>query len=218
MNDRLIFYHVPKTGGIWALATMSTRRGMLGLSRAPRKRGVRPLGLWGQHSTPEAMEDAYRADRFEFCFVRRPLEWYRSFWCFRVKERQHAASIGQPPTRRTARFRFRADICWEDDFNVFVNRMLDEYPGGFVSLLFQTYVGPENTWMDFVGRQENLPRDLMKALHLAEQPVRGNSMRRMSPKNVCAGDPELGSLAAATPATIARVAEKERWVLETFYA
>ena len=52
-----------------------------------------------------AVSDEYKKDRFQFCFVRRPYEWYRSFWCHRVRgtiDRQNAGLPISKPASKNA--------------------------------------------------------------------------------------------------------------------
>ena len=84
--------------------------------------------------------------------------------------------------------------------------------------LYQYYVGPDNNWMSFVGRQENLAEDLLTALSLAGEDICERRLRGVRPRNVRAGKPEIGAKAVADPLTIERLEKTESWVLETFYA
>jgi hypothetical protein len=213
MNDRFIFYHIPKTGGKWVLASMH-RGGVRGIMRAPKLR-IRPLGLWGQHSTFAAMADEHKRARFQFCFVRRPFEWYRSFWAFRKKE----AAASPPPRKQwRATFRFVVDGLMDDRFQTFLENVLCVYPDGLLTEIYQKYVGPDASWMDFVGRQENLQQDLIRAMDLAGEDVpREWSLRRLKPMNVSAGAPEWGDQAVCRPEMRGKIEAAEHWILETFY-
>ncbi len=203
MNDRLLFYHIPKTGGRWVLGAMKMG-GVLGVRRAPRIPGVHPLGLRRHHAAPEAVVDECKKNRFQFCFVRRPYEWYRSFWCYRVHT-QHLDPA------------FPLDGLWDKDFESFLGNVLARYPG-FLTQVYQCFVGSDNTRMNFVGRQENLADDLVKALALAGEPgINEKRLRRLKPMNVSAGNPLFGGRAVANPSTIAKIETAESWVLETFY-
>lgn len=203
MNDRLLFYHIPKTGGRWVLGAMKMG-GVLGVRRALRIPGVHPLGLRRHHAVPDAVTDECKKNHFQFCFVRRPYEWYRSFWCYRVHT-QHPDP------------NFSLDEFWDKDFESFLKNVLEGCPG-FLTQVYQCFVGSDNTRMNFVGRQENLGNDLVKALALAgETGIDEKRLRRLKPMNVSAANPLFGDRAVADPATIAKIETAESWVLKTFY-
>lgn len=203
MNDRLLFYHIPKTGGRWVLSAMK-RGGVPGVGRAPRISGiVHPFGLRRHHTTPLGISDEYKKSHFQFCFVRRPFEWYRSFWCYRMRT--------QDPDPH-----FPLDALWSDNFESFLENVLAVYPNGFLTQMYQYFVGPDNTWMDFVGRQENLQNDLVRAMALAGQDdVDEKRLRHLKPMN--AGLPHIMSQATVVPSMVERIEATESWVLKTFY-
>jgi hypothetical protein len=164
------------------------------------------------------MPEEEKVGKFQFCFVRRPFEWYRSFWCFRVKEE---GAVVHPPTKPHWRksFRFALDELWDNDFEKFIDNALTTYPEGFLTQIYQEYVGPDASWMDFVGRQENLKADLIHAMELCGETIITESrLHRLKPMNKSAADPLWGDLAPVNPATVKRVEATEHWILETFYA
>jgi hypothetical protein len=67
----MVFLHVPKTGGVWAVEAMKAA----GIE-------FEPIGVYGHH----ARYDVDIGDRFAFGFVREPLSWHGSIWNFRRKE------------------------------------------------------------------------------------------------------------------------------------
>lgn len=223
MNNKLIFYHVPKTGGRWVLSAMK-RAGVRGIGRAPRLRRVSPLGLWGHHSTPEAMPPGLKNGRFSFCFVRRPFDWYRSFWTFRKKGLRVNDNMnlrrpgeGSRPFTYDGTRRFPPDDLWDDEFEGFLRNIFDAYPEGFLTTVYQKYVGPDANWVDFIGRQENLRNDLIAALTLAgEMDICERRLRRL--KNVNVADPEFQEQTVVDPSWVEKVEKTEKWILETFYA
>ena len=162
-----------------------------------------PFNLKRAHATPDVVLQKYRKGRYNITFVRKPVDWYISYWSFRSRK----------GARRDEKF--PADGLWSDEFDQFVNNVLDAYPGGFVTALYQYYTGAECEKVDFVGRQEHLADDLVRALTLAgeefdEEALRATARQNPSPdrwKERC----------VLLPETQARIAECERWVLETFY-
>jgi hypothetical protein len=204
-NDRMFFWHIPKTGGRWVLEALSRRRACAGLSRVKRVQPEeKPLMLFGHHAPPGQVAEELKRDRFHFCFVRHPINWYRSWWAYRVRR------------GRTDK-RHYADRYHREDCDEFVNVMLDEHPNGFVTELFQLYVGLHADQMDYVGRTENLLSDLKEICRRAGQPVKV-PFDELAPINVSSTLPEIARRAVVTPSTAERVNAVEHWVLENFYA
>lgn len=203
-NDRIFFWHIPKTGGRWVLEALSRRRARAGLSRVPKVYPeAKPLMLFGHHAPPGQVAEEFKRDRFHFCFVRHPLSWYRSWWSYRIRRKRS--------DKRHYADRFHRDTCDE-----FVNVVLDEHPG-FVTELFRLYVGPNGDQMDYVGRTETLLADLKEVIRLSGQPVNA-PFDDLAPMNVSSALPEIAPRAVVSPATAERVNAVEHWVLETFYA
>jgi hypothetical protein len=212
INDQMIFYHVPKTGGRWVGKAM-LNGGLFAKKGTGRffgekegiKSGTRPWGLKRQHSTPMAMLDRFKENRYQFCFVRRPFEWYQSYFCYRWKARKYNPA-------------FPIDQYWHKDFEDFLLSVLGAYPGGFIQQVYKHFVGPENDWMDFVGRHEHLADDLVIALSRAGCEFDEGKLRSTPPVNTGAADPWFAEKIVASRELVGRVEEAERWVLETFYA
>lgn len=206
-NERLLFYCVPKTGSTWVLAAMH-RAGIIPISRVREIRDICPLGLKAKHSIPIATPPGERR-RFEFCFVRHPIDWYRSFWCYKK-------FAGQ--TEKGRKVRFALDLLWSDEFNQFCSNVLLAYPAGFVTQLYQWFVGADGKALDFVGRTETLIPDLIRALELAgERDFNKRRLRRLKPMNSTQRYADLRQEAKLTKRVESRLLEAEAWVLETFY-
>jgi hypothetical protein len=212
INDRMIFYHVPKTGGKWVAEAMLKCGLMDGVGegrffgeKEGKKPEGRPFALSRQHSTPTAMLDRFKEGRYQFCFVRRPFEWLRSFWCHRLR------------TGRKRKSHFPMDQCLDGDFSQFLRNVVRERPG-FIGQMYQCYVGPENNWMDFVGCYERLADDLVVALNQAGCEFDEDTLRSTPPVNVSAQNPEFGGQATAPAGLVKAVEQAESWVMETFYA
>lgn len=199
-TDKLIFYHIPRTGGIYSKEAM--RRSGVGYGRC--KTYQTPYWLKREHSTYRNVIDEHKDGLFSFCFVRHPVEWYKSFWCYRMLS-------------KTLDLRFPADWCWSGDFDEFVNNVLDAYPVGYVTNLYQCYVGREADQLDFIGKQENLVDDLIKALTLAGEEFDEARLRKERHWNAAASRPKFGKLAVMSDETHKRIIDAERWIIETFY-
>ncbi len=89
------------------------------------------------------------------------------------------------------------------------------HPMGFLTKLFQCYVGPDNSWMNFVGRQERLVDDLVQALTLAGETIDEDALRNGPSRN--ATPPEFKDRAIVSDELAILVEQAEHWVLETFY-
>lgn len=201
-TERSIIYHIPKTGGTWVKVALKNA----GINyRTPRwSAEPHPFNLKHAHSTPDNVAPNAKEGRFSITFVRKPVSWYTSYWSFRSRK----------GARRDQKF--PADGLWSDDFDEFVNNILDAYPSGFVTELYQYYTGEDGNKVDFVGRQENLRQDLLESLLIAGEHPDRYALIGTPPAN---GSPdELKKLCILSNATQIRVADCERWVLETFYA
>ena len=201
-TKKWVLYHVPKTGGIYAKeAIMRTglRYGRCRDKSVGHKELRNEFKLEREHSIPAAMWPEEVKGLFSFCFVRHPVTWYKSIWSFRAMH-------------QVRNMKFPVDRHWVPDYEEFVVSMLDAYPRGFVTKLFQYYVGESGDRLDFVGRQENLTNDLVTALTLAgetfdEQLLRGTKKYNVSKK----------SAVALSEETQDRVLEVEKWVVDNFY-
>ncbi len=198
-----VFYHIPKTGGIWVKSAMI--RAGLNYDRCRNIKGMsHKFALKREHAIPDVVCDEYKKDLFSFCFIRHPVEWYKSFWCYRLK-------TGHLSTK------FPLDSLWDDSFEKFVSNVLREYPGGFVTELYQCYVGENADKLDFIGKQETLANDLVKALTLAGEDFNEEDLRHTRLRNVSAGHPEYKNMCVLTKETQSMVLDSEKWVINQFY-
>jgi hypothetical protein len=121
---------------------------------------------------------------YTFCFVRHPWDWIRSYYRFRrQKEWPQWGGIGE-------QWRKFGNSNWHPceplyslptrSFNAFLDALLSKRPG-FVHELFSWYTGDH---VDFVGKQENLEADLIKALDQAGIPVDAERVRSKQAVNV----------------------------------
>ena len=183
----LLFLHVPKTGGSWATDAMCSA----GI-RAHHPPGSPPhLGL--------APTSDY-ADRFTMAFVRHPLDYWRSYWAYRMRDGWDMSSELDGAVH-------------SEDFTDFVERVITFAPG-FAGWLFEQFVGPPDAEVTFVGRHERLVDDVCLALRLAGEPFHEPTLRDFPRVNV--SDYRPGQ--ALYPRALAeRLAEVESRAIRRFY-
>jgi hypothetical protein len=186
-NDRLVFIHVPKTGGDWAVAAMKAA----GVELHPEG-GSKHVGIW--KFVPDG--------RFTFGFVRKPLTWYSSWW-------QHCRVIDPE-------HRIQPDPDWPPDrfvnlpFEQYLEACVTCLPG-FVSKLYRAYLGPPEAPVGFVGRYERLADDLVFALRVAKQDFDEQALRAIPPLNVS------GPMPTCPPELRDRLRVVEREGYDRFY-
>jgi hypothetical protein len=159
-NERLLFIHVPKTGGTWVKRAMEAG----GITVSQERASIHPP-IW----------ELDRQGRFSFAFVRDPLAWWGSEWKFR---RFHGYK----------EFRDHPYDRWLDlGFDRFLERVVEECPG-YLSRVLDDLLGQEGDSLDFIGRYENLTEDLVKALRFANESFDEEALRSVSTTNE-SGDP-----------------------------
>jgi len=151
------FLHVPKTGGTWVKAAISAAR--------------IPFEEFTVDGDVHAdLRYCPRPERFKFAFVRHPVEFYRSYW-------QYKMGMGWDPQNPL-------DVdCAAADFHAFVRNVVVRYPG-MCTQLFEDYVGPPGNEIEFIGRYERLQDDLIVALRLAGERVDEATIRSCPPQNI----------------------------------
>jgi hypothetical protein len=185
--QRSRFLHVPKTGGTWMKQAL-----LAGCTV------VEDFRLRGSDHT--RLGETPRADRFTVAFVRHPLTWWQSFWRFH-----------NGPARRYIVSHKVCSRCWSDDFDEFVTRLLDQFPGEYGRIV-EYYLGPIGAGMQFIGRQEHLVDDLVAALRIAGEPHDERAIRAVAPAMV--GDPSMRAL--YRPELAEQLLAAEHDVLERF--
>lgn len=191
MTDKVAFYHIPKTGGMFVSSVMFSIFGDRAVSVGSKVPNA--LGLFDPHNTPS---DFPCGNRFSFSFVRNPTEWYRSRW-------SHAMWGGWQETNHIGLY------CKDDDFDVFVNNCLDRYPKGLVSTIYERFTG-----VDFIGKYENLTNDLIRALILGHEEFEEHVIRSMESVNVSKKD--LKDSAVFKKGTLKRLKKIENYAYERF--
>lgn len=102
-------------------------------------------------------------DRFTFAFVRHPLEYWRSYWAYRIR-------TGWNPEHELDR------AAASDNFDEFIEGVIAIDPGG-ASSLFEHFVGPPENEISFVGRHERLVDDVCQALRIAGETFDERTLR-----------------------------------------
>jgi hypothetical protein len=71
--------------------------------------------------------------------------------------------------------------------------------------------------LNFVGRQENLMGDLIKALTLAGEDFDVEKIKETKPINIAAGNKKYGDQCNLSDETRERILKAEKWVIDKFY-
>jgi hypothetical protein len=140
-------------------------------------------------------------DRYTFAFVRHPLDWWRSFWAFRMRR---GWQPGHPIDSRAS----------SPDFDEFIGQVL-EHLDGHLAERFGSYIGPPEAPISFIGRFESLIDDLVRALTAAGERFDEALLRAHPPSNVSDYD---RFPAAFDPELARRLAQSEHAIIERFYA
>jgi hypothetical protein len=193
-TDRILFLHVPKTGGSYVADALEAAlgAGRVDFSESSDRRERRG------HAGLRSFDNS---GLFTLAFIRHPLSWYRSFWSFRMRtgwQMDH-------PLDCAAR---------SEDFNTFVAGASERLPG-YLGLLFGQFIGPPDKPIDFIGRYERLADDLCAALRLAGEVFDEDTIRAVAPVNTT--DYERFP-ANYRPEVAWRLALAEREVIERFYS
>jgi hypothetical protein len=185
--------HTPKCGGTWVWRSLEAAGVKLELLGDPP-----PLNPATYHL--DLSQTAAYADRFTVAFVRHPLDFWRSWWVYRMR------TESDPDRRAEAR-------VWSEDFNSFAEQLAERWPGALEER-FARYIGPAAAPIAFIGRFETLADDLVLALRDAGDSFDEQALRSHPPDNV--NDYDLFP-ALYRPETAALLAESERAVIERFY-
>ena len=192
LTPRIRFLHVPKTGGSWVQSALSAAG--VPIEPLDREDGE----IVSAHATLRVTADF--ADRFTLAFVRHPLDWWCSFWAYRMRTGWvdgHAID----------------SVARSEDFNEFASLVAERLPG-HLEERFNLYVGPIDLPISFVGRYESLVDDLVRALELAGEQFDEVALRAHPPVN---RNDYAAHRPGYRPEVAARLAASERAVIDRFY-
>lgn len=136
-GDNYIFLHFPKAGG-------------MSISSILRMNGAQEIGkVHSAYPDLYLYEDTeFFRNKFHFVFVRHPIYWYISRWCFRI-------SISGWEMTHEMDYK-----CASNDFNQFILNIHKEYSAGWFNREVNHYID-NSPRMDFVGRLETMDNDMM---------------------------------------------------------
>lgn len=100
---------------------------------------------------------AYRYTKNKFCIVRHPITWYESVWKFFHSAQDIRIKLG------FFQDLVKEKIIFEQDFNVYIQRIIDEKPGIYTRIIEQ-FTGPDYSLMSEVLKTETLNEDLYGVL------------------------------------------------------
>ncbi len=163
ITPRLVFLHLPKTGGTWIRAALP-RAGIQ----------CRNVGQYNGHVIPRARA---KRGRLVFTFVRETVSWYGSYWAFKTK--RDGWGVRSDPGPRQHINTFDAD-CRAETFEEFICNVLELWPGHYT----REYIEPFTAAADVVGRYEHLADDLVQILQRADEPFDEERLRLTHPQRV----------------------------------
>lgn len=154
-----LYLHIPRTGGNWV--TRAVCRAVKGVQEDQELRRAYNY-FYGHGGIDRATADGFVGDRFAFTFVRHPLDWIMSYWRRRMITNWHPAGNHGNPWEIF-------EECYSNDFNKFADKIIaDTRCHGAVTRIYRALTEIKGECkVDFIGKQEDLVDDLIKALELA---------------------------------------------------
>jgi len=216
ITNKSIFYHIPKTGGTWVGFAM--RNSMKDNKDFKLKRTddyhdkslegsiTDLLGLDKAHVTPWKVADKQKKGLFSFAIIRKPFEWYRSWWVNRT----------YVYARKKDWREFLLDYAFDPNFEQFIENAIEMFPMGALTFMYQNYLGQDGKLLDFVGRQENLAEDTIKALKKAGEEFNEDVIRHLEKVNTSKSR-NLDSPLDIDSSLKRKLNRREKWILDKFY-
>ncbi len=220
-TNKSIYYHIPKTGGTWA--NRAIRFSMINNSDFEYKRPEidydnnywqllmsHSLGMKRAHETQWGISKKDKENLFSFTFVREPLDWYKSYWASARYMRDNESKMWQNSILHFA---------LEDDFQGFIKNVTKMFPTGALTAIYKCFLGENGNDLDFVGKQENLTEDLIKALTLAGEDFNEKVIRDMGHFNTKEswGYKKKDFSFDLNRKYHRKLMKSERWITEKFY-
>jgi len=153
VTDKTLFIHVQKTGG------MSVREVLYQCRPIGRESGDPELER--HYGMPElcASHPGIECGRVSFGFVRHPVNWLRSRWAFAVM-----TGFNVHTRHGRAAAATWMHCCWDEDFERFIEKYLERYPGIVTQTMFRMLGLWSPTPVNRVGTTETLFDDLIAIL------------------------------------------------------
>jgi len=211
-TSKSITYHIPKTGGSWV--RVAIRNSGLVYNRSKRYGMTHPSCWHTEHSTPN---DAINfKGLFSSCFVRHPIEWHKSFWCYIYRRRSKVKSQQTLVDDKAYALymhnsRDPIEQCWEQSYEKYLINVIERFPSGFLNKLYMQFT----PFVDFVGRQENLVDDLIYALNFAGENFDEYAIIDTKPINITK---KLKKLCVTSKKLEDKILETESRIIKKFYA
>ena len=158
-DKTLVFHHIPKTGG-QVLTDSLSKLWLPNRRRQQHSIYCQPDNPNLPYVAPNVLNKPATSNLTFFTFVREPLEWYRSYYFFRV--RTGWSSTARPSSQSVMALPERSGATWPLDnyphtpqphtFPRFLQWALDSYPQ-YLTRLFSLYTSNPNT---LIGATERL--------------------------------------------------------------
>lgn len=197
LTKNAAFMHIPKTGGSWVTkalenAGLNPKRIV---SRYPHEATSNVEG--SIHCIP-TWDEEFLSKEHKFCFVRHPINWYTSFWAFRMHREFWV--MDEP---------FQANTM-AGSFHEFLDNVLKRYPYGYLTYMFgmYTYVATR------VGKTENLRNNLVELLDLAGEDYDKEALLA-TPRQLVTPT-KWKKLAIGTKEQVMQLQKQEYKVIDTF--
>ena len=191
-SNKFIYYHVPKTGGMWVSRSLPK---IIKDFKGEAAQFSKPGKFIKHHRVPDG-----HPDKFTFCFFRNPLDWYKSLFRYKNTRQNWGAS------KEVEDYFYKIKVN-DSDFNSFIKKIFKAHPEGFCSSLFREFES-----VDFIGRYENLIGDLQKALTLAKEDF---DMKLLDTKPF--NDSDKSVLAEYTKENEEMVRKADKYIFDKYY-